>query len=432
MQNSKTATAIRTLKLFFALLVGLFALHAIASPAYTDGGEDSDNGVALLSGGSSSTSAQRIGFNSTVNGSLDSQSKGDWYSFTVPESGIVYLDYKAYIKEFSLELYDSPQSTNWIWCDTYIPLVNSNEYSADTLEFPLNPGTYYLKAGKMYYPGDYSLQLRFASADATEVEPNDSPTRANRISAGDLIRGVLSQAGDSDWFEFILTNPSTITLDYEAYVREFSLELYDDPQSTYSIWARTYLVPQNSNEFASGSFDIPLDPGTYYLKVGKRYYYGKYSIQTALNGQINVDVPESDNPNVQYIYRLYNRTTGEHLFSTNPNEVRTLVNRGWKFEGVGWNAPSSSNTPVYRLYNRFTGDHHYTTNLNEYNTCGQQGWNQEGIGWYSDDSKGKPLYRLYNPYTQVGTHHYTADRGEYDSLPSGGWKQEGVAWYGLS
>lgn len=85
---------------------------------------------------------------------------------------------------------------------------------------------------------------------------------------------------------------------------------------------------------------------------------------------------------------------------------------------------------TYRLYNKNSKDHHYTTDSNEKNTLVGIGWSDEGIGWYSDDSKTIPLYRVYNPNTKAaGSHHYTADQNERNSLVSRGWKNEGVAWY---
>nr|MDK8214101.1 mannosyl-glycoprotein endo-beta-N-acetylglucosamidase [Enterococcus faecalis] len=67
---------------------------------------------------------------------------------------------------------------------------------------------------------------------------------------------------------------------------------------------------------------------------------------------------------------------------------------GWRYEGIGWQAPKSG-TPVYRLYNPNAGDHHYTPHVSEKNNLVKVGWRYEGISWYSPSS-GTPLYRLYN------------------------------------
>ncbi|MDE5758184.1 MAG: hypothetical protein K2H85_06180, partial [Allobaculum sp.] len=130
--------------------------------------------------------------------------------------------------------------------------------------------------------------------------------------------------------------------------------------------------------------------------------------------------------------RLYNPNSGEHFYTGDANERNHLVSIGWKDEGIAWQAPETSTTPVYRLYSSILEDHHYTTDSNEKDALTKLGWKYEGISWYSDDQKGTPLYRLYNKNAKkAGSHHYTTNKGEADALVSQGWKDEGIAWYGL-
>lgn len=131
------------------------------------------------------------------------------------------------------------------------------------------------------------------------------------------------------------------------------------------------------------------------------------------------------------MYRLYNKNTGEHFYTADTNERKTLLYCGWKDEGIGWFAPTHSNTPVYRLYNPNAGDHHYTMYPNERKTLINLGWKDEGIGWYSDDAKTVPMYREYNPNAKFGTHNYTCQPKEHASLIQLGWKDENIAWYAV-
>lgn len=132
---------------------------------------------------------------------------------------------------------------------------------------------------------------------------------------------------------------------------------------------------------------------------------------------------------VDTMYRLYNRTSGEHLYTADKVEKEALKTLGWADEGVGWIAPKISSTPVYRVYNPNTGDHHYTTDKTEKDYLVSIGWNDEGIGWYSDDFQTVPLLREFNPNAQIGTHNYTKDQREHNYLVSIGWNPEGYAWY---
>ena len=134
----------------------------------------------------------------------------------------------------------------------------------------------------------------------------------------------------------------------------------------------------------------------------------------------------------QDMFRLYNPNSGEHFYTASTVERDHLTDVGWSYEGTGWVAPVTSDTPVYRLYNANAGDHHYTTSVVERDHLVSVGWNDEGVGWYSDDAKAVPLYRQYNPNAVAGSHNYTTSGAERDNLVSVGWSDEGIAWYGVS
>ena len=134
---------------------------------------------------------------------------------------------------------------------------------------------------------------------------------------------------------------------------------------------------------------------------------------------------------VDAMYRLYNPNSGEHFYTANEEERDNVIAAGWNYEGIGWYAPESSNTPVYRLYNPYAGDHHYTTDVEERDMLKRVGWRDEGTGWYSDDAHAVPLYRQYNPNQFACNHNYTTDKDENDYLVSLGWRAEGIGWYGV-
>ena len=156
-----------------------------------------------------------------------------------------------------------------------------------------------------------------------------------------------------------------------------------------------------------------------------------------------VEIPGADEPSQDELgpaaseastlamYRLYNRYSGEHFYTSSSDERDGLIILGWDDEGVGWYAPASSSTPVYRVYNPYSGDHHYTTDAIERDNLVAVGWKDENIGWYSDDAQGQPLYRQFNPYETIGTHNYTVSLAENNALVSLGWRAEGIAWYGV-
>ncbi len=168
-------------------------------------------------------------------------------------------------------------------------------------------------------------------------------------------------------------------------------------------------------------------------ETGRWFFSMTRSAAPAQTPKPAADPVDSQKTNASYVYmyRLYNPNSGEHFYTKNQNERDHLKGLGWHYEGIGWNAPVKSNTPVYRLYNPNAGDHHYTTSLAEKNYLDRIGWNYEGVGWYSDDQKTVPLYRQYNPNAQSGAHNFTTSLAENNHLKAVGWRAEGIAWYGV-
>lgn len=132
------------------------------------------------------------------------------------------------------------------------------------------------------------------------------------------------------------------------------------------------------------------------------------------------------------MFRLYNPNSGEHFYTGNEDERRTLEEAGWNYEGIAWNSPASGGAPVYRVYNPNAGDHHYTMSKQEVDDLVAVGWNYEGVGWNSAEAtpENAVQYRLYNPNAISGAHHYTGSIEERDNLIELGWSYEGIAWYG--
>jgi hypothetical protein len=125
------------------------------------------------------------------------------------------------------------------------------------------------------------------------------------------------------------------------------------------------------------------------------------------------------------IYRLYNSSSKEHLYTKDKNEYTTLGINGWSKEGVGWIAPDTG-TPIYRLYSPVTGGHLYTKNASEKETLIKSGWKDEKILAYSGGTA--PIYRAYN--SSIKQHNFTVSLKEQKHLISVGWKNEGTGFYG--
>ena len=108
---------------------------------------------------------------------------------------------------------------------------------------------------------------------------------------------------------------------------------------------------------------------------------GNFDINADYTSTFSNPTPTPPANSVQ-MYRVYNPNSGEHFYTQNVAEKNNLVSKGWKYEGIGWNGPTSGN-PVYRLYNPNAGDHHYTLHAYEKDNLIKKGWRYEGISWYS-------------------------------------------------
>lgn len=124
------------------------------------------------------------------------------------------------------------------------------------------------------------------------------------------------------------------------------------------------------------------------------------------------------------VYRLYNKATGEHFYTTSNFEANQDVKTGWLAEGVAWFAPKTG-TAVYRVYNpnAKNGDHYYTKSKFEAESLVKQGWKWDNGGKPVFYSGGKTsVYVAYNPNAQSGAHNFTTGAAEQKNLLANGWK----------
>jgi len=138
------------------------------------------------------------------------------------------------------------------------------------------------------------------------------------------------------------------------------------------------------------------------------------------------------------LYRCYNPSTGEHLYTTHKEEVEYLQTDGWSWEtDQTMNVPTSSSMPVWRLVNNGNDyDHHYTSDAYEAEVLTtQRGWEYDFNGepaFYSAGSDQFPVYRIYDTRAARFGHLFTKDAYEKSVwLGTGSWNDEGIAWYAL-
>ena len=222
-----------------------------------------------------------------------------------------------------------------------------------------------------------------------------------------------------------------------------------DPNETYQLATIPLLLTGDYTMFEDCTYlraDAGLDSDALvsYLQDELDGTIGSMYSNPAGQGRINLVEGEAT------VYRLYNRWSGEHLFTIDINEAQSLKGYGWTFEGPVFTEYSDTDNPddpwaedsereaVYRLYNRYNGDHFYTASLDEAAALmapDPNGWVSDGVAFWAPKTSSVPVYRLWNPYMTAaggaGSHLWTTSKAEVDTLTPTGWRFEGTSWHAL-
>lgn len=125
------------------------------------------------------------------------------------------------------------------------------------------------------------------------------------------------------------------------------------------------------------------------------------------------------------VYRLIGTTASSHRYISDPQQVMSSSNNGWRYEKMLF--PRFTNlAPVYRFINENNGEHFYTIDINEATSISNRGWKYEMVAFQASPTTGKAVYRLYNGRD----HFYTTDPAERDyAMSKFGYRYEGIRFY---
>lgn len=107
---------------------------------------------------------------------------------------------------------------------------------------------------------------RIASPDA--FEPDDEPENAKVIECGESQVRSLFREFDTDWFSLSLQERMTVALDFSVADSRFTAELFDDSDT----FLESRDVTRSSGRMTRDCGIDPLGPGTYRLRVSKRFF----------------------------------------------------------------------------------------------------------------------------------------------------------------
>ena len=266
----------------------------------------------------------------------------------------------------------------------------------------------------------------------------------------ELIEGVISVAS--------LSNTGNASR-YTNYGSQISIaapggEMYSegDPGGIYNS------IINNSYDFLQGtSMASPVVAGAISLMLGENPYLNPAQVESILQdtafkyrslenvvkngGYLNLEgaLQAASTLVDKTVVRLYNSSSGKHLFSSNKNEINILTGGSWKNEGALYYTPEEATAEVFRFYVSDENRHFYTALESERDMIiGNKeifsGWEYEGGAFsaystsnYANDATA--VVRYLN--TENGSHVYSTSTYEQGLLDeSSNWINEGIAWYG--
>ena len=232
----------------------------------------------------------------------------DWYRFNLPQEGTdsneVSIDFAHDAGDLDLALYsvDDPE---------YALYYSAGTDDSETISLNALPaGDYYLEV--YGYDGaindDYSLSINVVPEEiqGDDYEGNNFFEEAADITPkiGEYLEGLNITAGDTDWYEFVLTQTGEagqgIILDFAHLEGDLDVELYDA-----------------NNEYVDGSYGIVdgefinlegVEPGNYFVQVygynGATNDYNMLIDAPGLTGESDRDDDYEDNDSRETAYEL--------------------------------------------------------------------------------------------------------------------------------
>lgn len=243
------------------------------------GAEMEQEEAALGADHSGFASAKSISVNTAVSGSLPTSGTVNYYKFTLPRAGYVYMEFNhGYVDRdsdvWNFGIYNSSFE--------YIMDRNSNGKKMSATYNPVGfaAGTYYLKISAVRYNWSdisYNFVVHSISSDNWGREKNESFETANVFGANSVVYGSIRESDDIDFYRF------DVAQDGMAYL-EFNHDYVDDNSDFWNIKIYNQefeeLMSRNSEgkkmEKLYGKIGIP--KGIYYIKVtAVRYHWSDVS-----------------------------------------------------------------------------------------------------------------------------------------------------------
>ena len=237
---------------------------------------------------------------------------------------------------------------------------------------------------------------------------------------------------------------STVEVLPNSVPQEFTVTWYGFDLGGSGIATYDVFVSTDGGEFVLWQDDTTALSATYIGQSDRSYEFFSVATDNAGNVESNDQVQASTSANGSsqqpVIYRLFNTSTGVHLYTANVAERDSVIQNlsNYEYEGVSYfAAQSNQGVPVYRLYSPVVDGHFYTVDPSERDTilANNPDYVLEGEAFtaFADDGTAPdgttPVYRFF--VAESGAYFYTASEVERDSIINNlsNYEFQGIAFY---
>ena len=249
--------------------------------------------------------------------------------------------------------------------------------------------------------------------DPPPTPPNDPDTEAP-TSTVDALPNSIPATFDVSWYGF---------------------DNGDSGIATYDIFVST-----DGGEYVLWLDDTTALSGVYQGQSQRSYEFYSVATDNAGNSEATNQAQASTTTNSTSqqpaIYRLFNSSTGVHLYTANLVERDSVIQNldNYTYEGVAYFAARSDNgVRVYRLYSPSVDGHFYTVDETERDEIlASTDFVDEGAAFTAFDTQVEgtlPVYRFFDSGT--GAYFYTSDENERASVEQNlpNYASQGIAFY---
>ena len=294
---------------------------------------------------------------------------------------------------------------------------------------------YYITASTTAEGKDYATAS--ASGEMSDVKSTAAEMKVNTITGSGTFK--VNGATMTDGSTQTISSGDTLNLSWQpAKVGSTNLTLIKSITVNSKDQQATTKIDKSKWQVVNEAYAREMGDSTALMTTYDQVASTEQSISVSTanaSGDVTIDVEFAE---YVPVYRLYNKITSEHLFTTNKTEYDNFVNQleagadVWIGEGIDWFAevtPETANdNTVRRFYNAALGamgssSHYYSKDATEIATLLQNGWVDDGPANYIQSGGDVPIWTCYNE-ALGSAHHYTSNKTEWEGLEQNGWALE--------